>query len=110
MAMVDYRQFDKQDSEAEMIRKLEEWYKFCKETAKQALHPPWANNGEFKEVCVKDHKAISIRKVYDVWSVLLSTVNDKYMTTITKTFSKGIFKFILNEANMNIFDYMFRFL
>lgn len=66
IAEVDYREFNKSDNEQEMLRKLDEWYSFCKNKAKQAIHPPWANNQEFREVCVKDPKSISVIKVYDV--------------------------------------------
>lgn len=61
-----YKDFNYYDSTEVMTKKLEEWIEFSKNKAKSGIHPPWANNKEFKEVCVKDAQAISIIRVYNV--------------------------------------------
>jgi hypothetical protein len=66
LAYVDFQEFSRKDSVEELLRKQEEWSQFRRTKAVQGIHPPWAGNGEFKEVCVKNANSISVIKVYDV--------------------------------------------
>ena len=66
IAHVDYQEFSKEDHEDVIVKKIEEWYDFCKKKANHGIHPPWANNDFFKEVCVKDPNSITVRHVYEV--------------------------------------------
>lgn len=41
---------------------MDEWYQFCKSKASYGFHPEWAGiKSEFKEVCIKNPKAIFIK-------------------------------------------------
>ena len=66
MAKVQYSDFNRDDSVDVMRSKLEEWEKFLENTAKHSIHPPWANNPDFKEILVKDPKKIKIVTVHSV--------------------------------------------
>ena len=48
IAKVDFKEFNKDDSEDVLLQKMENWFEFVKDTAKQGIHPPWANNSDFR--------------------------------------------------------------
>lgn len=97
------------------MKKFDKWYSFCKEKANQGIHPPWANLNNFKEVCVKDPKAISFRCMHSLWyksllSYFTQPITYKisfYETLSNHTYFVTIYGKSINQISIIIWQKMF---